>query len=126
MNAKLFICCSSLLLLVNYVGAKPASDLQSLNQLLQDEIHSAPFYASDEKELQGKDADTDKTWEERPWDSSDPSNSALEARESILAHLFRDLVRTSKRSWSRNKKGRMRSCFGVRLERIGSFSGLGC
>ncbi|KAM8863299.1 natriuretic peptide A-like [Spinachia spinachia] len=126
MNATVFVCCSALLVLVNYVGAKPASDRQSLQQLLQEEIHSAPFYASEEKQLQGKDADTDKSWEERPRDSSDPSNSPLEARERILAHLFRDLMRTSKRSWSRNKKGGLRSCFGVRLERIGSFSGLGC
>ncbi|XP_037337031.1 natriuretic peptide A-like [Pungitius pungitius] len=122
MNSTMFFCCSSLLLLVNYVGAKPTSDLQSLKQLLQEEIHSAPFYASEEE----KDADTDKSWEERSLDSSDPRNAPLKARESILAHLFRDLMRTSKRSWSRNKKGGLRSCFGVRLERIGSFSGLGC
>ncbi|KAI4823897.1 hypothetical protein KUCAC02_012451 [Chaenocephalus aceratus] len=48
------------------------------------------------------------------------------AGESVLARLFKELTRTSKRPWSRYRKGGMRSCFGVRLERIGSFSGLGC
>lgn len=80
--------------------------------------------------MEGRDGNTDKSAfgapEERPWDSSDASNSALAAKENVLARLFKDLLRTSKRSWSRYKKGGLRSCFGVRLERIGSFSGLGC
>ncbi|XP_075937796.1 natriuretic peptide A-like [Anarhichas minor] len=126
MNAHILVCCLSLLLLLNFVGAKPVSDLQSLKQLLEEEINTAPYYSSEEE----KDGNTDKSLfeapEEQPWDSSDPSNSVLEAKESLLARIFKDLMRTSKRSWSRNKKGGLRSCFGVRLERIGSFSGLGC
>ncbi|XP_068589450.1 natriuretic peptide A-like [Cebidichthys violaceus] len=126
MNAHILACCLSLLLLLNFVGAKPVSDLQSLKQLLEEEINTAPYYSSEEE----KDGNTDKSLfgapEEQPWDSSDPSNSVLEARENLLARLFKDLMRTSKRSWSRNKKGGLRSCFGVRLDRIGSFSGLGC
>ncbi|KAK9515888.1 hypothetical protein VZT92_026489 [Zoarces viviparus] len=126
MNAHILVCCLSLLLLLNVVGAKPVSELQSLKQLLEEEINTAPYYSSEEE----KDGNTDKSLfeapEEQPWDSSDPSNSVLEARENLLARIFKDLMRTSKRSWSRNKKGGLRSCFGVRLERIGSFSGLGC
>lgn len=99
---------------------------QSLEQLLEEEIHPAPYSSSEEK----KDGLTDKSWfgapEDQDQDPSDPSNSVLEAKENLLARLFKDLQRTSKRSWSRNKKGGLRSCFGVRLERIGSFSGLGC
>ncbi|XP_074498826.1 natriuretic peptide A-like [Sebastes fasciatus] len=134
MNPNISVCCLSLLLLLNFVGAKPVSDLQTLKQLLEEEINTAPYYSSSSEE--GKDGNTDKSSvfgvpeeeeEHRPWDSSDPSNSALQAaKETVLARLFKDLMRTSKRSWSRYKKGGMRSCFGVRLERIGSFSGLGC
>ncbi|XP_040919601.1 natriuretic peptide A-like [Toxotes jaculatrix] len=130
MNPNVSVCCFSLLLLLNFVGAKPVSDLQSLKQLLEEEINRAPYYSSEEMEVEGKDANTDKSVfgapEQHPWDSSDPSNSALAAKEDALARFFKDLVRTSKRSWSRYKKGGLRSCFGVRLERIGSFSGLGC
>ncbi|CAJ1055210.1 natriuretic peptide A-like [Xyrichtys novacula] len=132
MNPSICLCCLSLLLLLNLVGAKPVSDLQTLKQLLEEELSNAPFYSSDEEvEAEAKDANTDKSLfgapEEQPWDSSDPSNSALQAaKESALTRLFKDLMRTSKRSWSRYKKAGLRSCFGVRLERIGSFSGLGC
>ncbi|XP_051282068.1 natriuretic peptide A-like [Dicentrarchus labrax] len=130
MNPNISVCCLSLLLLLNFVEAKPLSDLQSLKQLLEDEINTAPYYSSEDLEAEGKDGNTDKSVlgapEEHPWDSSDYSNSVLAAKENVLARLFKDLMRTSKRSWSRYKKGGLRSCFGVRLERIGSFSGLGC
>lgn len=94
-------------------------------------MNTAPFYSSEELEAEERDGDTDKSVfgapEQRPWDSSDPSNSALQAaKENVLSRLLKDLMKTSKRSWSRSKKGGLRSCFGVRLERIGSFSGLGC
>uniref|UniRef100_A0A3B4T866 Natriuretic peptide A-like n=2 Tax=Seriola dumerili TaxID=41447 RepID=A0A3B4T866_SERDU len=127
MNPNVSVCCLSLLLLLNFVGAKPISDLQSLKQLLEEEVNAAPYYSSEEAEVEGRDGDTDKSvFGVQSWDSSDPSNSALAVKENVLARLFKDLMRTSKRSWSRYKKGGLRSCFGVRLERIGSFSGLGC
>ena len=86
-----------------------------------------PYYDSEETaEADGKGLNTEKASfdaaEERQWDSR---NSALEGKEKALASLL-DLMTTSKRSWGRFKKGGLRSCFGVRLERIGSFSGLGC
>nr|XP_046254166.1 natriuretic peptide A-like [Scatophagus argus] len=130
MNPNLSVCCLSLLLLINFVGASAVSDLQSLKQLLQKEINTAPYYSSEEMEVVQKDGNADQAVfgasEQRTWDSPDASNSAVAATENIFARLFKDLVRTSKRSWSRYKKGGLRSCFGVRLERIGSFSGLGC
>lgn len=55
----------------------------------------------------------------------DSTNVVLQ-RDKVLMQLLKDLLKTSKRSWSRYKKGGLRSCFGVRLARIGSFSGLGC
>ncbi|XP_032376161.1 natriuretic peptide A-like [Etheostoma spectabile] len=130
MNPNISVFCLSLLLLLHFVGAKSVSDLQSLKQLLEEEINAAPYYSSEEMEVGGKDARADKSVfgapEQHPWDSSDPDNSALAAKQNDPTRLFKDLMRTSKRSWSRYKKGGLRSCFGVRLERIGSFSGLGC
>ncbi|XP_031139807.1 natriuretic peptide A-like [Sander lucioperca] len=131
MNPNISVFSLSLLLLLHLVGAKSLSDLQSLKQLLEEEINAAPYYSSEEMEVEGRDGNTVKSVfgapEQHPWDSSDPSNSALQAaKDNVRARLFKDLMRTSKRSWSRYKKGGLRSCFGVRLERIGSFSGLGC
>ncbi|CAK6968731.1 natriuretic peptide A-like [Scomber scombrus] len=130
MSLNISVHCLSLLFMLHFIGAKPVSDLQSLKQLLEEEINVAPYYSSEEIEVQGKDGNPDKTVfgapDEQPWDSSDPSNSALAAKQTVLTRLFKDLMRTSKRSWSRYKKGGLRSCFGVRLDRIGSFSGLGC
>ncbi|XP_028439764.1 natriuretic peptide A-like [Perca flavescens] len=131
MNPNISVFWLSLFVLLHFVGAKSVSDLQSLKQLLEEEINAAPYYSSEEMEVEGRDGNTDKSVfgapEQHPWDSSDPSNSALQAaKDTVRARLFKDLMRTSKRSWSRYKKGGLRSCFGVRLERIGSFSGLGC
>ncbi|XP_023122289.1 natriuretic peptide A-like [Amphiprion ocellaris] len=123
MNPNIFVCCLCLQLLLYCIYAKPLSDLQSLKQLLEEEINTAPFYSSMEMEVEGKDLSSP---EEQRWEFSDPRNSALESKDNAFARLFKDLLRTSKRSWSRYKKGGLRSCFGVRLERIGSFSGLGC
>ncbi|KAG8002372.1 C-type natriuretic peptide 3 [Nibea albiflora] len=130
MNRNVSVCAVSLLLLLHLVGANPISDLQSLKQLLEEESNTAPYFSSEEMEVEGKAAKTDKSVfgapEQHNWDSTDHSNSALTAKENVIASFFKDLTRTSKRSWSRYKKGGLRSCFGVRLERIGSFSGLGC
>lgn len=99
---------------------------QKLKQLLEEGVNTAPHFSS-EVEVEGGDGDTDKSlFGLQSWDSADPSNSALVVKENALARLLKDLMGTSKRSWSRYKKGGLRSCFGVRLERIGSFSGLGC
>ncbi|XP_061592918.1 natriuretic peptide A-like isoform X1 [Cololabis saira] len=59
------------------------------------------------------------------WTSYDPPRSGLGSKRDPLSRFLQDFL-TSKRSWSRYKKGGLRSCFRVRLERIGSFSGLGC
>ncbi|MED6287027.1 hypothetical protein CHARACLAT_012245 [Characodon lateralis] len=127
MHPNISVCWFSLLL-VNFIGAKPISDIQSLKQLLEDEIDNMPF-SSEEAEL-GEIDSSDKSvlgaTEQQEWSSSNLHNSALVAKDKALVRFLKDFLRTSKRSWSRYKKGGLRSCFGVRLERIGSFSGLGC
>lgn len=89
-----------------------------------------PYFGLNESEVEGKDLSPEKSdysagatghsWEN---EEGDPAQSG---KENALARLLNDILSTSKRSWSRFKKGGLRSCFGVRLERIGSFSGLGC
>ncbi|XP_070696450.1 natriuretic peptide A-like [Pempheris klunzingeri] len=124
MKPNFSLWCFSLLLLLNVAGAKPVSDLQSLKQLLDQELNTAPYSLEEEMDAGGPRGDAAKS--AFTWDSSDPSNWAVGAKDDVIGRLFKDLMRTSKRSWSRYKKGGLRSCFGVRLERIGSFSGLGC
>lgn len=45
---------------------------------------------------------------------------------SMIRRFFSDLLTLSRRYQGRRKKGLSRGCFGVRLDRIGSLSGLGC
>ncbi|KAI7789931.1 C-type natriuretic peptide 3-like precursor, partial [Triplophysa rosa] len=119
---KMFnIFCVSSLLLFHLTGAKPVSSLQSLKQFLDEEIN-APLA---ESQMEPKSAQVEARADAHQWDS-DPGNSALARTDAALERLLGDILSTSKRSWSRFKKGGLRSCFGVRLERIGSFSGLGC
>ena len=90
---------------------------QSLKQILEEKLNTemeAVATDGNKSEIRGNAP------EKHPQESLEPD------KQSILARLFKDLMRTSKRSSSRYKKGGLRSCFGVRLERIGSFSGLGC
>ncbi|XP_073676025.1 natriuretic peptide A-like isoform X1 [Garra rufa] len=129
MIANISMFCVSSLLLLNLVGAKPVTSLQqSLKQFLDEEVNT-PFVESEESVMEQKDARAEKSaldeHAEQLWES-DARNSALAGKDSAFERLLGDLLSTSKRSWSRFKKGGLRSCFGVRLERIGSFSGLGC
>ncbi|XP_077458331.1 natriuretic peptide A-like [Stigmatopora argus] len=127
MNLTLSFCCFNLLLVFDYGRGKPNSDLQSL-KLILDELNDVPLQSSEEMQDLTNDAKKSKhgNLEGDARDSADSNNSAMEAKADVLALLFKDLLRTSKRSWSRYRKGGLRSCFGVRLDRIGSFSGLGC
>ncbi|CAB1433983.1 unnamed protein product [Pleuronectes platessa] len=94
---------------------------QSLKRILEEKLNIAPYYYSEEMATDGNKSEIiGRAPEKHPPEYWEPD------KQSILAHLFKDLMRTSKRSSSRYKKGGLRSCFGVRLERIGSFSGLGC
>ncbi|CAM4735912.1 unnamed protein product [Leuciscus chuanchicus] len=116
MIANISIFCLSSLLLLNLVGAKPVSSLQqSLKQLLDEEVNT-PFVESDESTMEQKDAREEKSAlderAEQLWES-DARNSALAGKDRAFERLLGDLLSTSKRSWTRFKKGGLRSCFGV-------------
>ncbi|KAK1786997.1 hypothetical protein P4O66_017371 [Electrophorus voltai] len=128
MIANVSAYCIFSLLLLNVVGAKPVSNLQSLKELFEEEANM-PYFGMRESEMEPKEANAERTAPsadaERPWES-DEIGAALAGKENAIERLLGDILSVSKRSWSRFKKGGLRSCFGVRLERIGSFSGLGC
>ncbi|XP_014854540.1 PREDICTED: C-type natriuretic peptide 3-like isoform X1 [Poecilia mexicana] len=129
MQPNFSVCCFSLLF-INFIGAKPISDIQSLQQLLENEISNFPL-SSEEAQVEESDFGSDRSvlgaaGRREPWSAADSRSSAPLAKDNALARFLKDIMTTSKRSWSRYKKGGLRSCFGVRLERIGSFSGLGC
>ncbi|TSL97306.1 C-type natriuretic peptide 3 [Bagarius yarrelli] len=128
MSANFCVLCLSSLLLLSLIGAKPLSELQeSLKELLEeDQTSNAPFPGPEESETeseQGGGTAERRALSGSTWTFGD-INSALAAKENVLDRLIGDILSISKRS--RLKKGGLRSCFGVRLERIGSFSGLGC
>lgn len=93
--------------------------LQSLKQPHSSEEVQKEVEAQVETEMEGE-AEAEGTGEALLGAQLDSINS------DVLMRFLSDLVRSSKRSRSRLKKGGLRSCFGVRLARIGSFSGLGC
>ncbi|XP_077368016.1 natriuretic peptide A-like [Festucalex cinctus] len=105
------LCCFHLLFALDYVGGKTVTDFQTLKPILED--------------MDDLPRGHEETWKQRvprghAWDPNE------EVKADVVALLFKDLLRTSKRNWARYRKGGMRSCFGVRLDRIGSFGGLGC
>ncbi|KAI5621980.1 C-type natriuretic peptide 3-like precursor [Silurus asotus] len=130
MTAKFCVFCLSSLLLLNSIGAKPLSELQeSLKELLEEEqTANDPFPGSEVSESASESERGGGTAERRALSGSawtvGELDGALAAKENALDRLIGDILSVSKRS--RFKKGGLRSCFGVRLERIGSFSGLGC
>ncbi|XP_026781532.1 natriuretic peptide A-like [Pangasianodon hypophthalmus] len=136
MTANFCVFCLSSLLLLNFIGAKPLSELQeSLKELLEEEqTANAPFLGPEVSESASQsqsESESERgggTAERRALSGSAWSvgeiSGALAAKENALDRLIGDILSVSKRS--RFKKGGLRSCFGVRLERIGSFSGLGC
>ncbi|XP_006642030.1 natriuretic peptide A-like [Lepisosteus oculatus] len=127
MMTKVSIYCAVLVLLLNQIGAKPVSHLQTLTQLLEEE-RNPPYPASEEAEGEGDltaENGAYNTASELPWNQNS-RDLEQSANEDLMLRLFSDILTSSKRSWRRMKKGSLRSCFGVRLERIGSTSGLGC
>ncbi|NXI09939.1 ANFC protein, partial [Irena cyanogastra] len=127
---KLLFCPGFLLLLIvsqNQAEARSISSLQSLSRLLaeelehppvseewdpeQDELIPAGDFDQQEAELQG---------------IPNPGEQPRSVSMAVIQRLLSDLLSSSRRSQGRSKKGLSRGCFGVRLDRIGSLSGLGC
>ncbi|XP_005996657.1 C-type natriuretic peptide-like [Latimeria chalumnae] len=130
MNSKFTVYWGFLLLFLiqTQVRAKPTSSLQSLANLL-DELsqHLGSEEMDREREERTPADSSDQIDSDVSWERN--SRNFMEGSPSLnnkLGKILRDIMTSSKRSWGRSKKGSLRSCFGVKLDRIGSMSGLGC
>ncbi|XP_006127969.2 C-type natriuretic peptide 1 [Pelodiscus sinensis] len=132
MNPKLIFSGGFLMLLLlsqDQARAKPISSLQSLSRLLEEE-QEHPL-ASEEMDQEREDMipagafdlqDSELQWARHSRDQ--PEGGPVS--DSTFQRLFSDLLGSSRRYRGRSKKGLSRGCFGVKLDRIGSLSGLGC
>nr|XP_033777037.1 C-type natriuretic peptide 1-like [Geotrypetes seraphini] len=115
-----------LLLSQNQARAKAVSSLQSLSRLL-DEDFEHPL-GSEELDHEKEEIMLNESMEpqepELKWTRSlgDPFDSP----SLTFQRLMNDFLRSPRRYRSRSKKGLSRGCFGVKLDRIGALSGLGC
>ncbi|XP_028558519.2 C-type natriuretic peptide-like [Podarcis muralis] len=55
-----------------------------------------------------------------------PGPPAPSSGERAFIHFLKDFVSTQKRFRGRAKKMAQQGCFGIKLDRIGTLSGLGC
>uniref|UniRef100_A0A8D2NU48 ANFC protein n=1 Tax=Zosterops lateralis melanops TaxID=1220523 RepID=A0A8D2NU48_ZOSLA len=135
MNLKQLLCPGFLLLLIvsqNQARARSISSLQSLSKLLEEDLEH-PLTSEE------RDHDQDDQDDLTPAGVSDEQDSALQwvpntrdqpenisMGDDMIRRFFSDLLSLSRRYQGRRKKSLSRGCFGVRLDRIGSLSGLGC
>ncbi|NXQ63216.1 ANFC protein, partial [Anthoscopus minutus] len=125
---KLLFCPGFLLLLVvsqNQTGARSISSLQSLPKLFDEDLEQPPGseergYEQDELVPAGVFGQQGTELQELHNSREQPQGNGTVRR--FLSHL----LSLSRRHRGRSKKGLSRGCFGVRLDRIGSLSGLGC
>ncbi|XP_077167749.1 C-type natriuretic peptide 1-like [Paroedura picta] len=120
-----------ILLLTHDQGrAKPMTNMQALSKLLEEDLErplgteeteQEQEQEQDETLLTGamEQHDTPPPWSRNPWEGGSLSESALQ-------RLVSDLLGSSRSVRGRSKKGLSRGCFGVKLDRIGALSGLGC
>ncbi|NXB40076.1 ANFC protein, partial [Eulacestoma nigropectus] len=129
---KLLFCPGFLLLLIvsqNQAGARSISSLQSLSKLLDEDLEHS--LVSEERDHEQDDLippgvfdqqDTELQWIQNTRDQPE----SMSMGDGVIRRFFSDLLSLSRRYQGRSKKGLSRGCFGVRLDRIGSLSGLGC
>ncbi|OWK50618.1 C-type natriuretic peptide 1 [Lonchura striata] len=140
MNLKLLFCSGFLLLLIvsqNQAGARSISSFQSLSKLLDEDLE----HPLDSEEWDHEEDDLipagvfDQQDTELPWiqtsreqPGSREQSKSISLGDSAIQRFFSDLLSSARRQKhkGRSKKGLSRGCFGVRLDRIGSLSGLGC
>ncbi|NXM61939.1 ANFC protein, partial [Illadopsis cleaveri] len=130
---KLLFCPGFLLLLIvsqNQAGARSISSLQSLSKLLDEDLEEHPL-VSEERDHEEDDLTPAGVYDQQdsalqwiPNTREQPENISM--GDDVIRRFFSDLLSLSRRYQGRKKKSLPRGCFGVRLDRIGSLSGLGC
>ncbi|XP_009571525.1 PREDICTED: C-type natriuretic peptide [Fulmarus glacialis] len=132
MNMKLLFCPGFLLLLIvsqNQARARPISSLQILSKLLDGDVEHP--LVSEEGDHEQDDMiptgafdqqDAEFQWTRNTRDQPE----SMSMGDSAVQRFFSDLLSLPHRYRGRSKKGLSGGCFGVKLDRIGSLSGLGC
>ncbi|NWV85652.1 ANFC protein, partial [Dasyornis broadbenti] len=118
-----------LLLIVsqNQAGARSISSLQSLSELLDEDLEHP--LVSEERDHEQDDLTPAGVFEQQElqWiQNTRDQPESVPVGDDAIERFFSDLLNLSRRYRGRSKKGLSRGCFGVRLDRIGSLSGLGC
>ncbi|NXG03685.1 ANFC protein, partial [Sakesphorus luctuosus] len=124
---KLLFCPGFLLLLIvsqNQAGARSISSLQSLSELLDEDLEHPLL--SEEKDPEQEDLMPGGVLDQPDTDLQWPQSTREQPQGVPIQRLLSDLLSLARRYRGRSKKGLSRGCFGVRLDRIGSLSGLGC
>ncbi|KFQ31347.1 C-type natriuretic peptide 1, partial [Mesitornis unicolor] len=129
---KLLFCSGFLLLLTvsqNQARARPISSLQSLSNLFDEDLEH-PLVS------EGRDYEQDDMIPTGAFDQQDAElqwarnarnqPGSMSMGDSAVQRFFSNLLSLPRRYRGRSKKGLSRGCFGVKLDRIGSLSGLGC
>ncbi|NXS66345.1 ANFC protein, partial [Pandion haliaetus] len=129
---KFLFCPGFLLLLIvsqNQTRARPISSLQSLSKLLDEDLEH-PLVSEERDHEQDDMIPTgvfDQQGAEFQWiQNIRDQPESMSMGDSAVQRFFSDLLSLSRRYRGRSKKGLSRGCFGVKLDRIGSLSGLGC
>ncbi|XP_062889590.1 natriuretic peptide A-like [Mobula hypostoma] len=123
--------CGLVVLLLLQVQGRPRSDdsLQALTRLLEDEY--GQYFTSEDLNNEAPemspaaslpDLNSERSESDLPWDRESREISS----RPIFARILKDLNNIPLRFRGRSKKGPSRGCFGVKLDRIGAMSGLGC
>ncbi|XP_013795516.1 C-type natriuretic peptide 1 [Apteryx mantelli] len=132
MNLKLLFCPGFLLLLVvsqKQARARPISSLQSLSKLLDEDLeHPLVSEVMDhEQDDMIPTGAFDQQESEFQWiRNTRDQPEGMSTSDNAVQRFFSDLMGLPRRYRGRSKKGLSRGCFGVKLDRIGSLSGLGC
>ncbi|NXW54621.1 ANFC protein, partial [Eurystomus gularis] len=129
---KLLFCPGFLLLLIvsqNQAKARPVSSSQSLSRLLDEDLEHP--LVSEERDHEQDDLIPTDAFDQQDVEFQGSQNTgdqpeSVSMGDSVVQRFFSDLLSLPRRQRGRRKKGLSRGCFGVKLDRIGSLSGLGC
>nr|XP_056719770.1 C-type natriuretic peptide 1-like [Euleptes europaea] len=109
------------LILLRLVSPSPVHSPQALLELLGEDL--ATLLSEDERDPPSVPQGSVEQLLSRQRPLRDPSNHPS---EHAWLHLFKDLVNIQRKFRGRTRKMAQQGCFGIKLDRIGTFSGLGC
>ncbi|XP_015275828.1 PREDICTED: C-type natriuretic peptide-like [Gekko japonicus] len=118
MKATLPLLC---LVLLPLVSQSPVHSSQALLELLGEDL--AALLSSRERDPPSALQGSFSQLLNRPRPPREPSGAPS---EHAWLHLFKDFVNTPKKFRGHTKKMAQQGCFGIKLDRIGTLSGLGC